>query len=183
MKRSICLFLLVNVISVSLFSCRRGTVTPVRDDLSADALMEAVVGSISTTASAADGYVSVSEGYINASMWGEDYEKISEALSDYAICISGHSDMNIDELGIFLVKDDYDPVEIADIARDYLQSQCLRYRSLLEAYNPAELPKTDCGSVTVCGQYVMYSLLDEDTTKRAHAAFRRILTEQEKATA
>lgn len=176
MKRSICLFLLVTVISVSLFSCRRGTVTPVRDDLSADALMETVVGSISATASAADGYVSVSEGYINASMWGEDYERLSEALSDYAICISGHSDMNIDELGIFLVKDDYDPVEIADIARDYLQSQCLRYRSLLEAYNPAELPKTAGGEVLICGRYVLYTLLDSTATSQAQVSFKHALT-------
>ena len=179
MKRSICFFLLVTVISVSLFSCRRGTVTPVRDDLSADALMEAVVGSISTAASADDGYVSVSEGYINASMWGEDYARLSEALSDYAICISGHSDMNIDELGVLHVRDSYDPVEIADIARDYLQSQCLRYRSLLEAYNPAELPKAEGGEVLICGRYVLYTLLDEDATKQAHTAFRRVLTGEE----
>ena len=180
MKRSFCLFLLAIVFLFTLPSCSRHA--PIPNDIPAHDLMESVVGDLLSTA-AARGYVEVSEGYIRASAWGEDYEFLSDALLDWAVCISDQPDMNIDELGILRVADGYDVDRVAAAARAYLLSETLQYRDLLEAYNPTELPKTDCGEVSVCGQYVMYSLLDEATTRQAHAAFRRILTEQEKATA
>ncbi len=178
MKRSFCFLLFVLLIFGSLFSCARREITPVRDDISADALMQTVLGSLTDAGrSAKDGYVPVGEHYINESMWGEDYGALSEALDDYAVCLSDHADTNIDEIGVFHVKEDYDPVEIADIARNYLRAQCLRYHSLLEAYNPAELPKADAGGdVIICGQYVLYTLLDAAATAKVQASFKRALT-------
>lgn len=178
MRRISCLFLLVMIFTTT--ACSHAA--PIPNDIPAHDLMESVVGDLLSTASAR-GYVEVSEGYIRASTWGEDYEFLQDALLDYAVCISDQPDMNIDEIGILRVAEGYDVARVAAAARTYLLAETLQYRDLLEAYNPTELPKTDCGSVTVCGQYVMYSLLDEDTTKRAHAALRRILTEQEPATA
>lgn len=180
MRRISCLFLLVIILTTT--ACSHAT--PIRKDIPAHDLMESVVGNLlSTPTSAARGYVAVRDGYLNASLWGEDYEFLQDALLDWAVCISEQADVNIDELGIFRVADGYDVDRVATAARAYLQAQCLRYRSLLEAYNPAELPKAEGGEVSVCGQYVLYTLLDETTTRRAHAAFRRALTETEKATA
>ena len=178
MKRSFCLFLLVMLFTTA--ACSHAA--PIPNDIPAHDLMESVVGDLLSPATARK-YVEVSEGYLRASAWGEDYEFLQDALLDWAVCISDQPDMNIDEIGILRVADGYDVDRVATAARAYLLAEALQYRDLLEAYNPTELPKTDCGEVSVCGQYVMYSLLDETTTRQAHAAFLRILTEQEKATA
>ena len=185
MRRISCLFLLVIILTTTLASCGRAT-EPIRNDIPAHDLMENVVGDLLSTAtptSAARGYVEVGEGYLSASQWGEDYAFLSDALLDYAVCISEQADMNIDEIGILRVADGYDVDRVVAAAHSYLLSQSLQYRDLLEAYNPTELPKTACGEVSACGQYVMYTLLDKTATKQAHAAFRRILTEKESATA
>ena len=150
MKRISCLFLLAIILTTT--ACSHAA--PTRNDIPAHDLMESVVGNLlSTPSSAARGYTEVSEGYLNASMWGEDFAFLSEALLDYAVCISDQADINIDELGVFHVADGYDVDRVAAAARDYLQSQSLRYQNLLAAYNPAELPKADGGEVSVCGQY------------------------------
>ncbi len=178
MKRSLCIFLFVIIILVSLCSCTHREITSVRSDIAADALMGRVIDALSVSSdSRKDGYVAVGEGYLTESMWGDDLATITEALDEYAVCISSHADTNIDEIGIFRVKDSYDPVEIADIVRDYLHAQSLRYHDLLEAYNPKELPKADSGGdVVICGQYILYTLLDDTATSRAETVFRQTLT-------
>ncbi len=142
-----------------------------RNDLTAAAVLDTAVSAVPTP----DGYAAVDSSYVNASMWGADYAALLEAVSDYQIVISTRSDMNIDELGVFHVQDAADVDRVAAIVEDYLEAQTLRYKDLLQSYNPDELPKAENGKMTVCGQYILYTVLDDGATAKAHETFEGAL--------
>ena len=64
--------------------------------------------SLSTTVKAAlpagDGWDTVSDDYISPSAWGEDYADYLALVTDYVITISAESDLTVDEMGVFHVK-------------------------------------------------------------------------------
>ncbi len=135
--------------------------------------------SLSTTVKAAlpagDGWDTVSDDYVSPSAWGEDYADYLALVTDYVITISAESDMNVDEMGVFHVKNAKDATKIKDFAEKYLEAKKLRMAPLLESYNQAELPKLDCAEVTVCGNYVLYTILNAEDTTAAHGAFEKAL--------
>lgn len=135
--------------------------------------------SLSTTVKAAlpagDGWDTVSDDYISPSAWGEDYADYLALVTDYVITISAESDMNVDEMGVFHVKNAKDANKIKSFAEKYLEAKKLRMAPLLESYNQAELPKLDCAEVTVCGNYVLYTILNAEDTTAAHSAFEKAL--------
>ncbi len=170
MKPFLCLVLSVVIFLLSLAAC--GTTREgYRTDLAAEPLMSALTAAVSSDA----GYIPAPDGFVNASAFGAEHASLLAAVDEYAIRISDRSDMNIDELGIFRVKEGYDPQAVAAITEAYLRAQQLRYRDLLAAYNPAELPKAENGRVTVCGRYVLYTLLDNTATAAAQDAFVALL--------
>ncbi len=142
-----------------------------RNDLSSVSVLDTVTAAVT----AEDGYAAVEGSYINASAWGEDYTILLEAVSDYRIVISDRADMNIDEIGVFHVENSSDVRDVERIVKEYLTAQQTRYKDLLQSYNPDELPKSENGKVTVCGQYILYTILDDDATAAAHEAFEGAL--------
>ena len=142
-----------------------------RDDLTAAQVCNAVTNALP----AGDGWRTVSENYISPSSWGEDYADYLELVSDYVITISAESDMNVDEIGIFHVKDAKDISKIKSFTEKYLEAKKLRMAPLLESYNQAELPKLDCAEITVCGNYLLYTILGAEDTTAAHSAFEKAL--------
>lgn len=136
-----------------------------------------VMASVKATLPAGDGYRVAGDGFINASDWGADYQKLIDALIDRQILLSESSDTNIDEVGILRCQN----AKIADDARsiveDYLAAKKLRLTPLLESYNPNEIPKLDNARVTVCGPYILYTILSAEETGEAHEAFRSALAE------
>lgn len=138
-----------------------------RTDLTSAEVMSSILAAIPQE----NGYKQVSEQYISSSTWGKDYQMLLDKVVDYHIVIAEDSDMNINEIGVFRVKDAKDVATLAAIVETFIIGQTTRYLSLLEAYNPAEIPKLDEAEVEVCGTYIYYSILSDANTDKAEDAF------------
>ena len=138
-----------------------------RDDLTSAALNDTVKAALPSE----DGWEPVSDDYVSPSAWGESYADYLALVTDHCITLSAESDMNVDEWGIFRLKDTKDAASFKTFVEDYLEAKKLRMTPLLESYNQPELPKLDCAKVTVCGIYVFYTILDAEDTATAHNAF------------
>ena len=146
-----------------------------RDDLtSAD-----VIQQIETALAGGDGYIPVSDGFISPSGWGEEYTSLLDAVSDWEIRISENKDANVDEFGVFHVKNPDRLGEVKSIVESYIATQQLRLTPLLESYNPDEIPKVDNAKVLVCGNYVLYTILDQNATSKAQSACKDALKKAE----
>ena len=168
MKRLL-LLSLVLLMTLSLLTACGGE--KYRNDLTSAQVMESITAAIPSE----EGYRQVSDSYISASMWGENYAVLLENSADYYIILSEKSDVNIDEVGVFHVKDSAKVEELKAIVETYVEGQTLRFRDLLASYNPDELPKLDEATVEVRGNYIYYSILSEDATVKALAAFESAL--------
>ncbi|MBQ4111568.1 MAG: DUF4358 domain-containing protein [Clostridia bacterium] len=143
-----------------------------RTDVSAQSLCDSVIASLPVK----DGWRAVTDKYISASSWGEDYATHMEKVTEYRIMVSENSDMNIDEVGIFRCASEKDAKAVAEFAQGYLDTKKLQMTPLLESYNPAELPKLDTATVNVIGCYVLYTILNSSETTTAGSAFEKALT-------
>lgn len=170
--RSILCILLTLCILISFTACDSGNW---RDDLTAAQLCNAITDALP----AGDGWRTVSDDYISPSSWGEDYADYLEKVAEYRIVVSENSDMNVDEVGVFLCKSEKDAKAVKTFAEEYLNAKKLQLTPLLESYNPAELPKLDYASVTVIGRYVLYTILDSTKTTTASSAMEKSLTPAE----
>ena len=168
MKRVFLLFLALLMVLSLLTACGGDKY---RNDLTSAQVMESIKAAIP----AEEGYRQVSDAYISASMWGEKYTVLLENTVDHCIIVSEKSDVNIDEVGVFHVKDGADLDELEAIVTAYVDGQALRFRDLLVSYNPDELPKLDEIKVKVCGNYIYYSILSEARTEAAQTAFEKAL--------
>ncbi len=170
MKQSIrrALPLLLVAVCLLLTACGKSNY---RDDLTAAAVLD----SVSAVIPSESGYTAADGSYINESMWGEDYDDLLEDVANYRILLSVKSDVNIDEMGVFLVREADDVGDISRIVKEYVSAQQMRYKDLLASYNPDELPKLDNAKVTVCGRYVLYTILGESETVQAHNTFESTL--------
>ena len=171
MMKKILLLSLALFMILSIFTACDGN--KYRDDLTSVQLMEQIKAAIP----AEEGYRQVSDAYISASMWGEKYTSLLENTSDHCIIVSEKSDMNIDEVGVFHVKDSAKVEEMKAIVETYVEGQTLRFQDLLASYNPDELPKLEEAEVEVCGNYIYYSILSEERTEQAQNAFKNALTQ------
>ena len=143
-----------------------------RTDLSTDSL----VSTIQAALPAGDGWETVSNDYISPSAWGErDTQLLADGIT-HTIVVSSESDMNIDEIGIFRAENAKDAAKIKGIVNDYLEAKKLHMTPLLQSYNQAELPKLDCAEITMCGQYVFYTVLNAEDTTTAHSTFEKELS-------
>lgn len=163
-KKILTLSLALLLVLAALVSCGG---TQYRDDLTSAQVLDSVKAAIPSE----EGYRQVSDAYISASTWGENYTVLLENVTDYSIIISEKSDVNIDEVGIFHVSDSAKVEELKAIVETYVEGQTLRFRDLLISYNPDELPKLDEAVVVVCGNYIYYSILSEERTAAARTAF------------
>lgn len=168
MKRIFILSLAILMILTALVSCGGDKY---RDDLTSAQVMETIKAAIPSE----EGYRQVSENYISASMWGENYTVLLENVSDYCIIVSEKSDVNVDEVGVFHVKDKAKVPELKTIVETYVKGQVECLGDLLESYNPGELPKLEEAEVEVRGNYIYYSILSEDRTDDAEDAFETLL--------
>lgn len=143
-----------------------------RDDLSAGQAAGLVSAAVSGSAG---GRHTADEDFISESSFGAGRAVLFEKTDSRVILLSDRSDVNIDEIGVFHVASAADVNAVRDVLKDYIASQKLRMKSLLESYNPTEIPKLDNASVKVCGQYVMYTILSAADTEAAQTAFEQAL--------
>ncbi len=163
-----CLLLAASML-LSLAACGGGNY---REDLAASDVLDTV----KAAATEGDDYRDTSSGYINGSAWGEDYQAFLDSLTDYRIILHKDPTKCSDEIGVFRVRDEGDNIKRATtVVKDYLKAQTLSLGEQLPLYNPDELPKLDNAKVTVCGRYILYTILDEEATVEAHDAFEKAL--------
>ena len=167
--RTLLCLLLALCLALPMTACDSGTW---RDDLTAAQLSNSVTSALP----AEDGWRQVSENYVSPSSWGEDYADYLEKVAEYRIVVSENSDMNIDEVGVFLCKSEKDAKAVKEFCENYLNAKALQLKPLLESYNPDELPKLDYATVNVMGRYVMYSILNSADTTAAGSAMEKALT-------
>ena len=161
--------LLTLTLILPLISCDSGKY---RDDLTATQLTDSITAALP----AGDGWRQVSEAYVSPSSWGEDYADYLAKVETYRILVSENSDMNVDEVGVFLCKTEKDVKAVKSFAENYLAAKTLQLKPLLESYNPDELPKLDNATVTVMGRYVIYTLLNSADTATAGSTAEKALT-------
>ena len=161
--------LLALTLILTLISCDSGKY---RDDLTATQLTDSITAALP----AGDGWRQVSDAYISPSSWGEDYADYLAKVDEYRILVSENSDMNVDEVGVFLCKTEKDVKAVKSFAENYLAAKTLQLKPLLESYNPDELPKLDNATVTVMGRYVIYTILSSADTATAGSAAESALT-------
>ncbi len=171
--RTTALILSVITLSLSCIACK--SKNSYRDDLtSAD-----VIQQIETALAGGDGYIPVSDGFISPSSWGEEYTSLLDAVSDWEIRISENKDANVDEFGVFHVKNPDQVSEVKSIVDSYIATQQLRLPSILDMYNPDEIPKVENAKVLVCGNYVLYTILNDEATGKAQSACKDELKKAE----
>ena len=161
--------LLAFTLILPLASCDGGKY---RDDLTAAQLTDSITAALP----AGDGWRQVSNAYISPSSWGEDYADYLAKVDEYRILVSENSDMNIDEVGVFLCKTEKDAKAVKSFVENYLAAKTLQLKPLLESYNPDELPKLDNATVTVLGRYAVYTILSSADTATASSAVEKALT-------
>ena len=164
--------LLALTMALPLVACNGGSY---RDDLTAAQLTDGITAALP----AGDGWRQVSDSYISPSSWGEDYADYLAKVADYRILVSENSDMNVDEVGVFVCKSAQDTKAVKKFAENYLAAKALQLKPLLESYNPDELPKLDNATVTVMGRYVVYTILSTADTTTAGSAMEKALTPAE----
>ncbi len=113
------------------------------------------------TAISADSLVAVEQNYLTNSMQID-----VENFSEFAVKVNS-TGVNIDEYGIFKVKDDIDVEEARKGIVAYLQVR----EDTWMGYLPEELPKLEAASVKVEGQYIMYAILSDEQSELAYDAF------------
>ena len=161
--------LLTLTLILPLISCDSGKY---RDDLTATQLTDSITAALP----AGDGWRQVSNAYISPSSWGEDYADYLAKVDEYRILVSENSDMNVDEVGVFLCKTEKDVKAVKGFVENYLAAKTLQLKPLLESYNAAEMPKLDNATVTVLGRYVVYTILSSADTTTAGSAAEKALT-------
>ena len=161
--------LLLAVLTVSLLFSACGQ--SYRNDLTA----QDVANSVLSALPAGEGRHVAGQGYVSASSFGEKYTDLREKTDGYVIYLSDASDTNIDEIGVFHVVESGDVSGLKKILEEYVKAQQLRLKDLLESYNPDELPKLDNAQVTVCGNYILYTILSDSDTATAKEAFAKAL--------
>ena len=171
LRAVICLLLSICLL-LPLTACDGGSY---RNDLTAAEVSAAVTNALP----AGDGWRQVSDQYISASSWGDDYEDYLAKVAEYRIVVSENSDMNVDEVGVFKCKSEKDAKAVKEFAQNYLTAKVLQLTPLLESYNTAELPKLDYATVHVMGRYVMYTILSSADTTAAGSAMEKALTPAE----
>ena len=156
--------ILAFVLTFGLCACEKNEY---RHDLTSAQVMERVLSALPSE----QGYREVTEQYINTSTWGETCYELMDKVADYHIVVAQNSDENINEIGVFHVKDTGDMGALPAMVETFVVGQTLRYGDLRSSYNPRELPKLDEAEVKVCGTYVFYSILSDENTDRAQDAF------------
>ena len=144
-----------------------------RTDLSSAAVMEDILDELDAEAE----YRAVGGNFISASSFGESYADFLALLADHCIVVATDADNNINEMGIFRVRDAINITAAETVVREYVAAQQLRLPDYLSMYNPAEIPKVENAAVKSCGNYIFYTFLNDTDTRKVQAAFRDALTD------
>ena len=142
-----------------------------RNDYTAAQLMNDLAEAVPSEA----GYRAVERDYL-ASNLGDDAKLIEQHVTDWDVRVSDRSDAHPDQIMILHVNDASDQLPaVTDAVHRYGEILQTRSRDYFRMYAPEEVSKLDNLSVKVCGNYILLTVLNEQQTAKAHAAFERAL--------
>jgi hypothetical protein len=164
LKRAAALLLaLAAILSLAACGGKKNDAVEYRDDLSTQQVADAVVAIRSDWS-----FVDIASLYENyARLAGISLEDVGE----YTVLFN-EAGTTADEFGILRAKDADKAAKIAELGETYLK---FRLSIWMDEYMPEEKPKLENAKVKVCGQYVMYAILDEETREKAFDAFEKAL--------
>ena len=84
---------------------------------------------------------------------------------------------DINEIGVFFAKDEQNVKAIAEDCKKYIDDMKENKRAFISSYAPDQLPKLDKAEVRICGNYVMYAVLDPKDSELAYNQIKKRLTE------
>ncbi len=150
------LVLLTALLMLSLFvGC--GSTEKIKNDVPVDTLATVVASALGN-----NDFVAVADYYFEGSM------KIDVSGFDGHTVMINSKGVNIDEFGIFQVKDAADVAAAKETVETYLQ---MRRDTWIPEYMPEERPKLDSAEIKTAGNYVMYAILWDEGKTTAFGAF------------
>jgi len=112
--------------------------------------------------------------------YGEDYLEYllndPSYCDDYSVIYSSEAN-DIDELGIFHAKNKEDAKILFDMLKKHVDAMKKEQRAFIASYAASELPKLDSAKVGQFGNYVVYSISDEETAEKISSAITSALNE------
>ncbi len=165
MKRTITVFLIL-ICALALPACSQKA--EYRDDVDVTALAERVTSELNEDTDLPLKYVKDDTGFL------EDYFKAPDYITDHAV-LYAVSTNNINEIGIYKVRDGH-ARELATLLKtDYLKASFDKNSAWYDSYIPMETPKLRDAEVRVFGNYVVYAILDADGRETAFDTVENLL--------
>ena len=115
-------------------------------------------------------YVEYGETYLKYEFDGEVMD-----AEDYCLIYSVKVE-DVNEMGVFLAEDEDAARDIAEACLEYVEELREDKRAFISSYAPAELPKLDEARVMVYGRYVVYAVLDKDSSERAYESIETVIS-------
>ena len=83
---------------------------------------------------------------------------------------------DINEVGVFLAEDEKSAKNIAEDCKEYIEDMRENKRAFISSYAPDQMPKLDKSEVWICGNYVIYTVLDPDKSESVYEQIKTRLT-------
>ena len=144
--------------------------TTYRSDVSAETLMQAAISAISEESG--DYYMADGDTYAIYFDQNAAYAAVQNC------CIAYHSvGTNVDQIGVFLVKDAQSVEAVRKMVQEYVDGQCEYLYGFAENYNKDELDKIQNQQLTVMGQYVCFTILNDGDERAVLQAIEAAITD------
>ncbi len=140
-----------------------------KSDVAVLDLSSAVLNSVGTQG----GFTAMDNDYVSLEFAKPDV--ISANVDQWTICASTSS-QTVDEYGIFRVKEGGDVNAVKAEVESYVQAMQVKLEVYLDMYDPAEKTKLENAQVTVFGNYVVYTMLDDADTTAGTSAIKDALS-------
>ena len=160
MKRSLCVFLLLALITV--FSCAKSY----RNDLAVSELTESVREELNHPIE----YVRAKSDYL------DQYFKMPDSIREFDLYYAADGN-NLNEFGIFRVSEE-DADDLFAKIEAYLSRNLEENQAFYDSYIPQETPKLRDAEVRRFGSYVAYAILDSQGRQSLFAAIEKKLCEK-----
>ncbi|MBE6694594.1 MAG: DUF4358 domain-containing protein [Ruminococcaceae bacterium] len=173
LKKTLCIFISA-LILLSLISCAEVS-RKISDGYRDDVTSEEAVNRIIQAVPSSDGYKTVDSDYISRMNFGDRFGELTDSLADWCVVTSTHPETNADTIGVFHVKNP-DSIQLAtDVITEYVNAQKLRMSTVFSSYAPAEMPKIDNAEITQCGNYILFTFLEESREEIAEDCFEELI--------
>lgn len=172
-RKLICAVIAISILS-NIQSCDMRGGEKYRDDLSA----EDIVDEIEDALPSLDGYREVDKDYVSRMNFGDGYEELINAAADWHIVISERSEANADTIGVFRIRESSGLGGALSAVETYLSAQKLRLGTSFANYVATEQPKIDNAKVKVCGNYILFTILERNRSDVAERTFEDMIKDR-----